>query len=263
MRLSGSREDMQRMGQVRRLPLENTTALMGQVSRQSVREVIAGKLAALISSGVLAVGDELPGERELASSLSVSRETIRGAIAILAAHGILRVAHGARTSVAKADVSALAPGAPDIGWTGAYDLESVHDARILIERRIAADAAARMTPEILDKLRASIAAQEACADDPVRFLLCDREFHAILYRAAENDVFFDMAMSLYNHLLDHRRRIIGRPGAVAESLADHRAILAALEAGDAMGAVAAVAAHATRIYQTTRAFLDRRDGQSA
>jgi DNA-binding FadR family transcriptional regulator len=251
------------MGEVRRLPPENTKALMGQVSRRSVREVIADKLAALISSGVLGVGDELPSERELATSLSVSRETIRGAIAILSTHGILRVAHGARTSVAKTDVSALSRGAPAIGWSGPYDLESVHEARLLVERRIVALAARRIASDALGGLRASLAAQEACDRDPFRFLLCDREFHGILYRAAGNDVLSDMAMSLYNYLLDHRRRIVARPGAVRRSREDHRAILAALEAGDADGAVAAVAAHATRIYETTRAFLDGPDDGAA
>lgn len=244
------------MGQVRRLPIENTKALIGDVSRQSVRDVIANKLAALVSSGVLAVGDELPGERELANSLSVSRETIRGAIGILASHGILRVVHGMRTTVAKADVSSLSLDAPAPGFDGSYTLESIHEARLLIERRIAAQAAARISDDVLDKLRASLTAQETCEGDPVRFLLCDREFHATLYGAARNDALLDIAMSLYNHLLEHRRRIVSQPGSIAESVSDHRAILAALEAKDADAAVRAVETHATRIFVTTRAFLD-------
>ncbi len=244
------------MDHVKRLPLEQTKALMGDVSRRSVREVIAEKLAALVSSGVLAVGDELPGERELAASLSVSRETVRGAIGILASHGILRVAHGARTTVATADVRSLVRGPQAAGFDGPYDLESVHEARLLVERRIAADAAKRIDQAGLTTLRASITAQEDCGDDPVRFLLCDREFHATLYRAAGNDVFFDVAMSLYNHLLDHRRRIVAKPGSISESLSDHRAILTALETGDPNMAERTVVEHATRIYVTTRAFLD-------
>lgn len=243
------------MSQVRRLPLDQTKALMGDVSRRSVREVISEKLAALVSSGVLAVGDELPGERELATSLSVSRETIRGAIGILASHGILRVAHGARTTVATADVRSFMRGAQPAGFEGPYDLESVHEARLLVERRIAADGARRIDADGLDRLRASIAAQEDCGDDPVRFLLCDRDFHATLYRSAGNDVFFDVAMSLYNHLLDHRRRIVAKPGAIAASLIDHRAILTAMENGDPDMAERSMANHATRIYETTHAFL--------
>ena len=236
----------------------SASALMGEVSRRSVRDVIAEKLAALISSGVLAVGDPIPGERELASSLSVSRETVRGAIGILAAHGILRVAQGARTTVAKSDVGALGLGAPAMGLGGPYELEHVHEARLLVERRIAYAAARRASPETRKALAASIAAQQAARDDPVRFLLSDREFHAALYRAAGNDVLFDIAMTLYNYLLNHRRRIVADPKAVEASISDHRAILVALEEGRPDDATEAVAVHATRIYETTRAFLDAR-----
>ncbi len=244
------------MGEVRRLQVADTKALVGELPRHSVREMIAGKLAALVSSGVLSVGDALPGERELASSLSVSRETVRGAIGILAAHGVLRVVHGARTVVAAADVRGLAGGAAGPILGESYDLESVHEARILVERRIAASAAGRIEAAEIEVLRSSIAAQEKAGEDAVRFLLCDREFHAALYRAGGNQVLFDVAMSLYNHLLDHRRRIVAQPGSVAESLSDHRAILAALEAGDAAAAEAAAVDHAMRIYLTTRAYLD-------
>ena len=242
----------------RTAPVASTSALMGEVSRRSVRDVIAEKLAALISSGVLAVGDPIPGERELAASLSVSRETVRGAIAVLTAHGILRVAQGARTTVAKADVGALGLGAPAIGLDGPYELEDVHEARLTVERQIAGNAARMASKETLATLAASIAAQEAARHDPVRFLLSDREFHAALYRAAANDVLFDIAMTLYNYLLNHRRRIVSDPEAVAASIADHRAILTALEERRPEDATEAVAIHATRIYETTRAFLDAR-----
>jgi DNA-binding FadR family transcriptional regulator len=231
-------------------------ALLGDVPRASVREVIAGKLAALISSGILVEGDALPGERELASALSVSRETIRGAIAILASKGILRVAQGARTTVASSDLSTLPVPAPAPARDGPYGLTAVHEARLLVEQRIAAEAARRATPALDARLRQSVAAQEAAGEDAVRFLLADREFHGLLYRAGGNDVLADMAMSLHAHLLDHRRRIVARPGAIAVSIADHREILAAIEERDVAASVAAVTRHATRIYETTGAFLD-------
>ncbi|MBN9011420.1 MAG: GntR family transcriptional regulator, partial [Rhizobiales bacterium] len=53
-----------------------------------------------LAGTALAVGDELPGERELSAILSVSRETIRGAIQTLAGRGLVDVAHGSRTRVA-------------------------------------------------------------------------------------------------------------------------------------------------------------------
>jgi len=236
--------------------LGTTKEWIGDVPRRSVRDLIAEKLAALISSGVIAPGDELPGERELALSLSVSRETMRGAIGILAAHGILRVSHGARTVVAQSDVSTLGTRQPIMPLGGRYELADVHEARLIVEQRIATRAAERITPEQLVSLETSIAAQEACGENAVRFLLSDREFHALLYRAAENEVLFDMAMALYNHLLDHRRRIVARPGSIAQSVADHRKIVAALASGNPDAAATAVIGHATRIFETTRQFLD-------
>lgn len=238
-----------------KVPLDDPATLLGDVSRRSVRDVIAEKLAALVASGVLTVGDALPGERELAAALAVSRETIRGAIAILAAHGVLRVAQGARTTVAKTDLSGLTFSTATPGFAKRYDLESVHEARLLVEQRVAADAARNISARIVAQLEKSLRAQEDCHEDPVRFLLCDREFHGLIYRASDNPLLADMAMDLYNYLLEHRRRIVARPGSIATSIADHRAILDALRAGDSVSAVAAFARHEKRIYETTRQFL--------
>jgi len=251
------------MNEARRVHLATTKELIGDVPRRSVRDLIAQKLAALISSGVIAPGDELPGERELATSLSVSRETMRGAIGILAAHGILKVSHGARTVVAETDITSLVPRGPIMPLGGQYELGDVHEARLIVEQRIATRAATRITRKQLTSLETSIVAQEACGENAVRFLLSDREFHALLYRAGENEVLFDTAMALYNHLLDHRRRIVARPGSIAQSVADHRAIVAALASCDPDASVAAVIGHATRIFETTRQFLEEQGGGRA
>lgn len=230
---------------------------LADTPRRSVRDLIAEKLAVLISSSVLDVGDELPGERELAFSLSVSRATIRGAISILAAHGILRVSHGARTTVSSRNVSAVLPQTADYERAAVHDtpLEDVHEARLLVERDIAFRAAEQATSAVLFELEASIAAQEACREDPVSFLLCDREFHARFYAAGGNTVTCRIAMGLYNHMLDHRRRIVSQAGSIDRSIADHRAILEALERGDGHATAAATVTHATRIFDTTRQFL--------
>jgi DNA-binding FadR family transcriptional regulator len=235
-------------------------ALLGDVPRQSVREVIAGKLAALVSSGVLSVGDALPSERELAMSLAVSRVTVRGAIAILAERGILKVAQGTRTTVAGTDLMGLVATTPLPRLDGPYGLQATHEARLLVECRIAADAARGATAEVIAAMETSLAAQERCGEDAVRFLIADREFHGLLFRAAGNDVLGDIAMSLHSHLLDHRRRIVARPGAIAVSIADHRAILAGLRHRDVEATIEAVTIHTTRIYDTTRIFLEAQAG---
>lgn len=239
-----------------RLLLAEERAGLVEAPRQSMKVVIAEKLAALIASGVMAVGDELPGERDLAAALSVSRETIRGALLILSTRGILSVVQGARTTVASDEVGDLAVAAQKYRSVARYDLEEVHEARLMVEARVARVAAERIDGRTLELLRASIAAQEASADDPVRYLICDREFHTTIYRAGGNALLADIASDLYSYHLDYRRRVVSRPGRIAVSIADHRAILKALEGRDPDAVAHAFGVHETRIYTTTREELE-------
>lgn len=234
---------------------ESTAALIGDVSRRTMSEIIAEKLAALIGSGVLSIGDDLPGERELATTLSVSRQTVRGAIQILSSHGIVQVSQGTRTTVTKSDFGALAVQETGHRAVSSYDLESVHAARLLVERRVVADAARDISAHTLQLLRRSLGVQEECKTDPVRFLLCDREFHTLVYRSCGNLLLADIAIDLYNYLLEHRRRIVAQPGSITASISDHRVIIEALEQRDSDAAAAAFGHHEMRIYLTTRDFL--------
>jgi DNA-binding FadR family transcriptional regulator len=228
---------------------------LSHVPRRSMKDAIAEKLAALIASGALSVGDPLPAERELAASLGVSRETIRGAFLILSTRGILSVVQGARTTVASDDVGNLGLAAMPYPQMTSYALDDVHEARLLIEAHLAVLAAEAMPPEGLARIDALIDAQEAAADDPVRYLILDREFHTLIYRACGNAVLSDMATILHSYLLDRRRLAVGRPGAIARSIADHRDIRTALRARDGAALAAALGVHERRIYETTRQLM--------
>ncbi len=244
-------------GVAHRLLLDSTTGLGRSLERRTMKDVIADKLAALIASGVMSVGDELPGERELAAALSVSRETVRGAIQALAARGILDVAHGSRTRVASTDFSGMAVGITNRLDVDSYDVEAVHEARLLIEQQVVGDAAEAFPEEALDRLRRSLEAQADCLDDPVRFLISDREFHVTIYRACRNPLLADIVTDLYTYMMEHRRRAVSQPGAIANSVSDHAAIVDALEKRDRAAAMAAFAAHEERIYASTRRLLAR------
>ena len=225
------------------------------IVKRSVKELVGDKLASLIASGVLQVGDELPGERELAAAFDVSRETVRGAIQGLAARRIVEVSHGARTRVIDADVGPLASGFSSPRAADGYDIEAVHAARLLVERHVVGEAARRIDDEALRHLDAVLAAQEAAMDDPVRFLISDREFHVAIYRASGNPLLADFVTDLYSYMMDDRRRVMARPGAIARSYRDHVAIVAALRARDPDATVAAFGAHLDRIYTTPRSAL--------
>ena len=239
-----------------RVRLAGLPDIGGSIVKRTVGEQISDKLASHIASGSLQIGDLLPGERELAAAFSVSRESVRSAIQDLASRGLIEVSQGARTRV----VSAVGAGRnPDIASPLAinrYDLASVHGARLLAERAVVAEAAERIDGDTLARLETSMAAQKHCLDDPVRFLICDREFHTAIYRCSSNPLLSDFVIGLYTYLMEHRRTAMSQPGAILRSFKDHSQILAGLHARDAAAVVAAFEHHLDRIYNTTRAILD-------
>jgi DNA-binding FadR family transcriptional regulator len=222
------------------------------IHKETAREKIRDKVLSLIASGILQVGDELPSERELAGMLTVSRETVRGAMQLLAGAGIVQVSHGSRTRVAKADVPVERIGITNPSSINGYTLEEVHGARVLVERAVVAAAATRLRPEDIRRLEDSIEAQTLVRHDPVRFLICDREFHLTIYYACGNRLLADFVVDLYTYMLDQRRVVISRRGMIDKSLEDHRLIVDALRTRDPQAAAAAFSKHILRIRDTSR-----------
>ena len=232
--------------------------LKGELARRTVRERISDKLASLVVSGILDVGDELPSERELASMFAVSRETVRGALQTLAAKGIVEIVQGARTRIVSARIDTLKIGVTSPSAINSYELESVHNARLLVERAVVAEAAARIDEATLARLEQSLAIQKHTLRDPVHFLICDREFHVAIYRSCGNPLLADFVTDLYTFMLDHRRQAISRPGAIEKSYRDNLKIYESLKRNDADAVVAAFGHHIDRIYATTSEILANR-----
>src|SRR5438270_817707 len=67
--------------------------------RSSLRYQIADVLRERLLGGEFEAGEQLPSEPELARSLGVSRSSLRAAIALLEAEGLLRRRHGSGTYV--------------------------------------------------------------------------------------------------------------------------------------------------------------------
>jgi len=226
-----------------------------RLDRRTTRDVIAEKLMVLIATNVVRPGDELPGERELASVLDVSRETIRGAIQSLSARGILEVSHGSRTRVADVDLSHTTVTIASSSAIDSYDLDAVHTARLLVELDVVGNAAENVDEELLQKLEALLDAHRNCGDDAMRFLICDREFHVAIYRACGNPLLADFVTDLYTYMMNYRRNAMSKPGAIAASYQDHNEIVDALRRRDRQAVVGAFRHHLMRIYETTGELL--------
>src|SRR4051794_1405788 len=79
----------------------------GTVSRDALPDQIAARLIALITERRLQAGDRLPPERELATTMGVSRSSLREALRALAMLGLTEMRHGAGTYVTSLQPDAL------------------------------------------------------------------------------------------------------------------------------------------------------------
>lgn len=216
-------------------------------------EQIAERLAADIRAGVLAPGERLPSERDLARRLEVSRASVREAIAALQVEGVVATRPGAGSFVA-ADAAArlAAPAGP-----APHDASpsAVLDARALLEPEVVRLAARRAQPDpTAEKL---LSAMEAAVepDGPAArtaWSASDRLFHRQLAVMTGNPVlvaFADHVAGLMDQPLWQALRddSIAVPGRARIHVAEHRMIYEAVRDGDGDAAAFYAAQHITRV----------------
>ena len=124
---------------------------------------------------------------------------------------------------------------PAGGYHKVEEAAHILQVREVLEGLAAARAAEMATPDQLAELRAISTAMEAtlAADDLLGHLPLVARFHQVIIEAAGNEFIEQFLSMLRAPLVRHQFRIILVPGRKEESLAEHRAILAALRARDA------------------------------
>src|SRR5581483_158704 len=80
-------------------PVAEAWPLAAEVQRKRVTEDAADRLRTAILRGEFPAGRDLPGERELALRLGVSRLTLRAALARLEGEGLVQPVHGSGNRV--------------------------------------------------------------------------------------------------------------------------------------------------------------------
>ena len=235
-----------------RIPGDN-----GRIAKRTVKEQISDKLAYMIHTGLLQPGDELPSERELAATLGVSRETVRGAIGVLQARQMIEVSQGARTRVLGRGPVPLHESVRVLDGLRNRSLDEVSEARAAVEVQVISLAARRVNAVQLKRLQALVDEQRQMLDDPVRFQISDQEFHHLLYLACGNALLADVVFDFYGYALEFRRLALQRSGAIAQSVTEHQSLVDALCTGQPEAAVEAMRKHLDQVHHSTRAVMDR------
>lgn len=215
---------------------------------------VAAQIAEMIDDGAYPPGTRLPGERELAEQLGVSRVTIREAEIALQAVGRIEIKTGSGVYVCanRASHGAVLPKA------SAFE---VTEARLLIESESAALAARNISDEGIARLGELIGQMQSGDEDAANE--ADEQFHLTIAEASNNAVMLHTISSLWR-MREEIPEVKATYEAVCVHDADtrteeHRAIFEALEARDPVSARKAMREHFHRLLE---AMLDATEKQA-
>ena len=207
---------------------------------------IADQLRALIAVGEFALGSRLPPERDLAAQLGVSRPSVREALIALEVEGLVEVRMGSGIYVTALEpVAAVAT--TTRGAEAALGPFDIIRARQLIESELAAVAARQKSSVSLKRLRAAVKLMEDDIALGVMPFRGDRDFHVALAEASDNAALVRVVTELFdernNPLFEQLGRHFENARSWRQAVAEHRAVLRAVAAGDVAGARAAMRCH--------------------
>jgi GntR family transcriptional regulator, transcriptional repressor for pyruvate dehydrogenase complex len=223
--------------------------LFDRVTREPrLSDKVAEMMRQKILSRQLPPGTPLPSERELGEQFGVSRTVIREAVRALAAKGIVDVRSGSGLRVASVDE---ATALESLSWFirgGRLEYPKVHEVRSTIEVEMAGLAAGRRTDEELQAMRECHARFEAVIGDVDKATEIDVEFHALIARATQNDLFSVLLGSIGEALIEVRHETLAG-GSGRETIDAHARILDRIAARDGDGARAAMRQHLDTVKQ--------------
>ncbi len=203
---------------------------------------LAAALDARIADGRLPPGTRLPSQRELATSVGLSRPMVREAISRLVERGSVEVHPGRGAFVRQVRPEDAQRPLDRIYRRQAVTARSLVEARTMLEGEAAALAAQRATSDDLVRLRHHLDVFDAAATTSER-ARADLAFHAAMVDAAHNPVIATMFASIRRFVWQQLLRSLDDPDVSRAGVPHHREVYAAIERGDAMAARNAAAGH--------------------
>jgi len=218
--------------------------LIKPVQRSTVVDGIVNQIMDQILTGELKPGTKLPTEVDLTDELAVGRSSVREALKVLEALGLLeRSREGTVVSI------------PGSGFmvrllsvmmaTRQITPIELLEARVVLEVALAGYAAEKATKEDLAKAARSVdIMQHAIAENiKLDYIQANVDFHIIIAAAAQNSFLFQVVEAVREALTNFQKEIYDVPGLLQVSLEQHKAIYGAIKQGNSSAARLAMQKH--------------------
>lgn len=222
-------------------------------------ERVLSRVEADLLSGKLAPGQRLPGERALATELDVGRSSVREAMRVLEALGLLRAQTGSGP-----DAGAIILARPTGGMSAlmrlqvagqGFPVEDVVRTRLVLESAAVTELASRSAAVDLSESDELLEAMEAPGLAPEEFLALDAQLHLGLAQAAGNQVIAAMMSGLRDSIETYTLQAVpllpSWAGTAERLCTEHRAVIEAVRGGDPELASERVTEHIKGYYAET------------
>jgi GntR family transcriptional regulator, transcriptional repressor for pyruvate dehydrogenase complex len=224
----------------------SSETLLRRVKKVRISDTVVDQIVALIEQGQLKVGDQLPGERELVNQLQVGRASVREALRILEAQGVIQVQPGRGTFVT-GDVAGLSGTESIKVWFSEHvdEIREIIELREALERRAAFLAATRASRQQIEEMQANLVEGDECvkSNDLERLSYLDQRFHSQLGDACGNELLSELISGSIEAMIHPRRSILRLPDRALASQQEHYAILQGIIDRDPQAAERAVEDH--------------------
>lgn len=236
--------------------------MLSRVERIRVFDQAVEQIRAAILAGQYPPGSRLPTEKELCDVLDVSRSTIREALRVLEAEGLIEVRRGSGAYVTE-QLNNLATRGEILGWLAKREetVIQILEVRESIEWLTASLAAMSHSEELVAGLQGIVDQQwdEARKSDGEpdinRLADLDVQFHLMISETCGNDIAHEIVTHIVPAFSEANRAVLWAGKKIDYSIKEHQAILDAIEAGDQMAAESAMRAHITRVRNDISAYL--------
>ncbi|MBM7554469.1 FadR/GntR family transcriptional regulator [Thalassobacillus pellis] len=202
-----------------------------ELERKGISERAADHIKQMILDGKYEVDQKLPGEREMALNLKVSRNTVREAYKILEAYGYVRIKHGTGIFVASEEQQIRKMTA--FFFVSTDRIKDLFAIRKVLERNAVAWAIENASEEQIDKLAEIVEEAKKVASqgkDYATLAKLDHQFHLSLADISQNSVLIRIMHNLIDLLEESRMQVIQIPGRPVKSVDQHEDIVNAIKA---------------------------------
>lgn len=212
-----------------------------RIKRISIADEVVKRLQNQITSGKMAVGDKLPTESELQDALGVGRSTIREALRVLQAMGLIEMKSGRGAFVRNVSVSSI----EDWVVKNEERLKDMMNVRRAMETLAVELAIENGTPDQLERVaQAQQGFLEACEEkNAVKLAQFDEEFHNAILAASHNVYLVKLSKMFSESLRSFRNHTFAHEKLAARAAEPHRKILAAIQSGNKKKAMEAMRHH--------------------